>query len=56
MYWFTYILSDKDTLYNLLPTILWKTRSSRPQLFRGTAVLKIIEDFQKIAGGGIRFR
>ena len=40
----------------VLPAILWKTRSIRLQMFRGTAVLKIIEDFQKIIGGGIRFQ
>ena len=35
------------------PTFLWKTRNSRSQLFRITAVLKIIKDFQKNIRGGV---
>ena len=51
----THILSNKDTLHKVSPTFLWKTRTSRLQLFCRTVVLKIIEDFQKNIGGGVQF-
>ena len=47
VYWFTYILSDKDTLYKVLQSFLWKTGSSHPQFLRWIAVLKVTEDFQR---------
>ena len=44
------------TLHKASPTFLRKTRSNRLQLLRRRkAVLKIIEDFQKNIGGGVRF-
>ena len=51
-FWSTYVLYDKDMLHKVSQTFLWKTRDSRRQLLRRKPVLKIIEHFKKIVGGG----
>ena len=53
VYWFTYILSDKDALHK--KSFLQQARSSGPRLVcTRKVVLKIIENFQNI-GSDARF-
>ena len=51
---FTCFLSGKGTLHKLSPTFLRKTRNNCLPLFRRTVALKIIEEFQKNTGGGVK--
>ena len=47
-YWFTYTLSEEDMFYKVTSTFLWKTKRR--------AVLRTIDDFQKNADCGVRFK